>query len=225
VAARPLNFTVRLLVKRLLLLGALVTFVVGAWAEPPPPNPFEAENWPPSLRKEPTKGITLGAFRVQFETTTLGEVQHAAASGSIAQQGDAAGHILWLCYTSMHSGAIERIWIISHGEMGGPDHAVTEFVAQSLKGDGPTVGCPLLPSKLQPVSLDISVWLGSTESDLDRSLGPPSHSDGAWRSYDFQTKLPGHDCDGDGYDLGSWLVSRSQGGRVTAISAGQVSSC
>ena len=211
--------------KRLLLLLAVGTLVASAWAEPPPASPFDSEDWPPSLSREPTKGLMLGAFRIQFEKTTLRTVQQAASSGAIAQRGDAAGHILWLCYTASHGGANARIWIISHGEMGGPDHAVTEIVARSLKSPAATTDCPVLPNHLQPVSLDIPAWLGSTDAEFDRSLGSPSHVAGPWRSYDFQTTLPGHDCDGDGYDLGSWLVTQSQRGSVTAIYAGQVSSC
>ena len=83
----------------------------------------------------------LGAFRIQFEKTTLREVQQAASSGSIAQQGDAAGHILWICYTAVHGGAKERIWIISHGEMGGPDHAVTEIADGAWNEPEANTGC------------------------------------------------------------------------------------
>ena len=96
---RPLNFTVRLLVKRLLLLGAVVTFVASVNAEPPPRLPFESVDWPASLKHEPSKGVTLGALRVTFETTTLSEVQKAASTGAIAYGGKGGDSMSWLCYS------------------------------------------------------------------------------------------------------------------------------
>jgi hypothetical protein len=218
--ARPLGFTVRLLVRRQLLFIAVIAFVAGAAAEPPPSGPFESLDWPASMRKEPTKGITLGAFRIEFEKTTLSEVQHAVKVGTIEQRGDAAEHILWLCYSITRSEGSERVWIISSGEMGGSEHAITEVAAQRRNSGNATSDCPSLPRAMQPASMDERVWLGSTEAELDRDFGPPSHSEGMWRSYYFQIDVPGEDC----VEINSLTIKLEQG-RVAALNAGQITSC
>jgi hypothetical protein len=216
---RPLNFTVRLLVRRQLLFIAVVTFVASAAAEPPPSDPFESVDWPASMREEPTKGITLGTFRVEFETTTLSEVQHVAKVGAIEQRGDAAEHILWLCYSITRGEGSERIWIISSGEMGGPEHSITEVAAQRRKSGTAPSDCPSLPRGMQPASLDKRVWLGSTEAELEQNFGPPSHSQGAWRSYFFTKDVSGDCTEGNSLDI------KLEGGRVAELNAGQITSC
>jgi hypothetical protein len=206
------------------LFGSMIVLAARAPVQPPPSQPFEFSDWPASMSKEPTKGLTLGTFRIRFEATTLAEVQRAAHAGSIEQQGDAGEHILWLCYTGKHRGISERIWIISSGEMGGAEHAVTAITATALNRADPNSGCPFLPTTMQPVSLDTPLWLGSSDAEVEGVLGSPSHSDGPWRSYDFKADSPS-DCGGEGAQLGNWLVTKLKGGRVIAIYAGQVTSC
>jgi hypothetical protein len=209
--------------KRLLLLGAVVTFAVSVNAEPPPSLPFESMDWTASMKKEPTKGITLGILQVMFETTTLTDVRKAASAGAIAHTGDAGGSIYWLCYTIPRGHAADRIWIISHGEMGGPEGGVTSFAASRIDYGKVTADCPLLPAEMQPASLETHVWLGAPDAEVQRRLGTPSHHAGSWKAYNFQAKVPG-DCEG-GYDLLNWLFIKSVRGRVTTIYTGQVSSC
>jgi hypothetical protein len=214
-------------VKRSLLLGALVFIAPIASSEAPPTQPFTSIDWPATMSKKPTNGITLGTFRVQFETTTLSDVQRAAAAGQISQnsENNVAEHILWLCYTSPHSGAIDRIWILSDPEMGGDTHLVTGVtVARVAEGSTPS-DCPSLPRTMQPVSLDIPVWVGSTDSVVTAALGSSSHRHGAWSWFNFQTKsTEDGKCEG-GYDLGNWLLTKSVSGHVALIFAGQVTSC
>ena len=221
--ARPLNFTVRLLMKRLLLLGVVVTFAVSVNAEAPPSLPFESMDWPASMKEEPTKGIALGTFQVTFETTTLTDVRKAASAGTIAHTGDAGGSIYWLCYTIPHGHAADRIWIISHGEMGGPEGRVTSFAASRIDNAKVTTDCPPLPNAMQPAPLEIHVWLGAADAEVQRRLGSPSHHARGWKAYNFRAKVPG-DCEG-GYDLLNWLFIKSVRGQVATIYAGQVSSC
>jgi hypothetical protein len=203
-------------VRRQLFFIAVVTFVAGAAAEPPPSDPFESVDWPASMPREPTKGVTLGTFRVEFEKTTLSEVQHAVKAGAIEQRGDAAEHILWLCYSITQS---ERIWIISSGEMGGREHAITEVAARRRNSENATSDCPSLPRGMRPASMDKRIWLGSTEAELDRTFGPPSQSRGAWRSYYFEIDVP-RDC-----VEGNSLTIELEQGRVVALDAGQITSC
>jgi len=124
--------------KRLWSLGYLLLAAVCAGAEPPHVPDGMIDSATP-VTKEPTKGLTLGSFRIEFEKTTLTEVRTAASGGTVAQRGDAAEHILWLCYTSERPGAKERLWIISSGEMGGSEHDVTEISVELPRFGGQVV--------------------------------------------------------------------------------------
>jgi hypothetical protein len=209
--------------KRLLLLVAVVTFDARVNAERPPVLPFESTDWPASMKKEPTKGISLGTLQVAFERTTLADVRNAASAGAIAHAGDAGGSIYWLCYTIPHGHIADRVWIISHGEMGGPEERVTSFAASRIANGTATVHCPPLPAEMQPASLEPNVWLGAADAEVQQHLGTTSHRAGVWKAYNFQAKVPG-DCEG-GYDLLNWLFIKSVKGHVATIYAGQVTSC
>jgi hypothetical protein len=203
---------------------ALACVVSGAvFAKTPPPaEPFESRTWPASMTKEPSAGITFGELRVRFEETTLDEVKRAASSGQISHAGDAGESHYWLCYTLTQRQQPARIWLMS-SEMGGEDHAVTNATVTRLRSATPTVDCPTLSEKLVPVSLDLPIWVGSREAAVQRALGKPSYRQGAWRSYDFEGKVPGR-C-GGGYDLANWLLFESRGGLVESIHVGRVTSC
>jgi hypothetical protein len=190
-------------------------------AVPPPEGAFDTIVWPASLKAAPSKSATLGAFVIQFEKTTLAQVVTEASIGTIAHRGDAGGSVYWLCYSQPSVGA--RIWIISNGEMGDDRHSVTGVVGEQLKTAQPSTDCPELPVQLRPVSFANHLWLGSTDVDIQRVLGVPSHQEGAWRTFDFQGKKKGK-CEG-GYDVYNWLWTRSDKGRVSRIDAGQVTSC
>jgi hypothetical protein len=209
----------------LLLSGAVVAVVANASAEPPPTQPFESMDWVASMKTEPTKGLDLGHFRIEFEKTTLSDVRRAVAAGAVDQAGDAAEHSLWLCYTIANHRVPARIWVISDGEMGGDSHVVTGIIATRTKNASPTPNCPALPRKMQHIRFDSPIWLGSTDAQVVSDLGQPSHVEGAWRSFDFRTKVSDDgQCDG-GYDMQNWLLTRSDNGSVAAIYAGQTTSC
>lgn len=202
-----------------------LTVAAGAIAATPPPNgpPWTVVNWPASLSKTPTTGISLGKLRIQFETSTLEQVRRTVHLGEIAHQGDAAGSVSWLCYTIFRPGKSERIWITS-GEMGG-NTVVTGTSAEILPRVAPMTNCPLLPKIFQPISLDVPVWLGSSAAELHQALGSPSHIGAGWREYDFRSKIVGDGkCEG-GFDFGSSLSAKLRNGKVVAIDAQQVTSC
>ncbi|WP_219097693.1 hypothetical protein [Pseudomonas sp. UMAB-40] len=204
-----------------LFFGAFsITFSAIA-AVPPPSGAFDAIEWPASLRKAPSRSATFGELVIQFEKTTLAQVMSEASVGTIAHQGDAGDSVYWLCYSQPNAGAL--IWIISNGEMGGDNHAVTGVIAEQFKSARASIDCPALPVKLQPLSLAHDVWLGSTDVAIQQMLGMPSHQAGAWRAFDFQGRKQG-ECEG-GYDVYNWLRTRSDKGRVNRIDAGQVTSC
>jgi len=203
---------------------ALLTPAVLAQA-PPPEQPFSSISWRPLSKAKPATHLKMGTLEVRFEKTTLSAISDAIGLGRMFHQGDAAESIYWLCYTIRGGARAERLWIVAHGEMGGPEHAVTLVTAQEVQLTvQPTDDCPALPSALQPLSLAQDVWLGIPESKALQVLGRPSHRKGSWRSFDYQGKVPGN-CQPDGFDLMNWLVFRTIEGRIVAISAGQVTSC
>jgi hypothetical protein len=183
-------------------------------ATPPPATPIDPHPWQKALLKEkPTHGISMGSLFVQFEKTTLDDVRRAASLGEISHQGDAGESIYWLCYTSLRSSPVERIWVIAHGEIGGSAHSVTSISAQIVPNGKATTDCPALPANLMPLSLDNNLWLNSAESDALKKFGSPSYQEKTWRSYYFNDKK---------LDSGSWLWLQTEGGRVTSLLAGQV---
>lgn len=204
-----------------LFFGSFSIVFSATAAVPPPEGAFDATEWPASLKEAASKSATLGAFVIQFEKTTLAQVMSEASIGTIAQRGDAGGSVYWLCYSQPDAGV--RIWIISSGEMGGDNHSVTGVVAEQLNAAQASTDCPALPVQLRPVSFANHLWLGSTDVEVQRVLGMPSHQDGPWRTFDFQGKTTGK-CEG-GYDVYNWLWTRSDEGRVNRIDAGQVTSC
>lgn len=114
--------------------------------------------------------------------------------------------------------------MVSHGEMGGPEHYVTDISAELIPNGRATVDCPALPGNLKPLSLDNHVWLGTSKRAATSRLGVFSVQRGAWRSYDFQGKVPGN-CKGGGFDLSASILLRFQHDRVDSLRAGQVTSC
>jgi hypothetical protein len=208
---------------RQLLLSAVIAFATNASAESPPRIPFEAMDWPALMHKEPNRFVYLGSFRIYFERTTLDEVLRAVGIGTIAQEGDGGEHQFWLCYTATHEGIRSRLWIISHGEMGGDSHVVTSFASALLDEESPTPACPDLPTKMEPAGLEPVIWLQSSDEELEKYIGTPSYKDDTWRVYTFRTKIPGK-CEG-GFDRLNWMTTKMKQGRIALIQAGQVTSC
>lgn len=203
------------------------------------PAPISAKTPPPvlpswrvmpyraTLRSEPAAGFALGVFSARFEHTTLDEVRHALHAGQIEQQGDAGGYILWLCYTNMHAAPAERIWIVSSGEMGGPDHTVQEIDIENAPSGGPSHDCPSLPKAMTPVIVGAGLEIGSPLSSVVLHLGQPSVAWRHWLSFDFERPSRGNCAAGNimRFDLTNWLMLRSLHGRVESLFAGQVTSC
>src|SRR5713101_8114561 len=158
-----------------ILFGATAMGTSAQTLEPPPrPEEIRGEG---TLRVQPAVGIRMGQFFVRFERTTLADVLRATRIGAIGHHGDAAGSEYFLCYTHASYRRPFRVWIISNGEMGGSDHAVTEVVAHSVDADDTASDrCPSLPPRVQPMTLDRSIWLGTTSDELRQKLGPPSAS-------------------------------------------------
>ena len=200
----------------------LACAMASAQTTTPPSQPFDAQTWSASMKQKPTLGATLGKWRVDFERTTLPEVLSRTSVGEIQHAGDAGESIYWLCYT-LTGQTPARLWITSHGEMGGPEKAITGITITRLNSSPPLPECPALPIHMQPASLQAKVWLGMDGRTLASKLGAPSHRSGDWISYDFQGKAPGN-CPG-GSDVLNSLLLKTRRGTVEAIYANQITSC
>ncbi|MBS0378222.1 MAG: hypothetical protein JSS29_07040 [Proteobacteria bacterium] len=167
----------------------------------------------------------MGALKIQFERTTLPEVQRAIGLGSIRHRGDAGDSVNWLCYTAVAPGQNSRIWIEAHGEMGGPEEFITGIAVQAIMQDDHSPECPVLPKHYEPRSFDNGIWLGARSAAVSRAFpaGLIRRGDRAFVGY--QGKVVGDSkCDG-GYDLLNSLFLTFKSGVVIAIHAGQVTSC
>jgi hypothetical protein len=150
-----------------------------------------------------------------------------AGRGSIAHHGDAAGSEYFLCYTQQSKPLPFRVWVISNGEMGGRDHAITEIVAHRVEAaDAAKDGCPALPRQLQPVALDRGIWIGTARDELHRKLGRESATrEDAWLVFNFLGTVPGRvGSETVNFDVTNILEARIRDGRVEAISASRVTS-
>jgi hypothetical protein len=151
----------------------------------PPELPLSSHSVKTTLKEKVTGGMLMGTFRVQFEKTTLDDIRKITSAGEISHQGDAGDSVYWLCYTNQNAKQIERIWIISDGEMGGLNHAVTHISAEVLLNGQATTDCPYLPKNLLPLSLDNNLWLNSSTRDVLKT-GAPSFQKEAWRSFYYE---------------------------------------
>jgi len=208
--------------RRTILVASLMCSCgVAMAAIPPPALPSTDMSWKAISHEAPTHGFVLGSTMVQFEKTTLREIVTSVGKGVVDHQGDAGESEYWLCYSRPQEG--QRIWIVSSGEMGGPDHLVTGFVAEELPAATGTTDCPALPATASVALSDHKGWLGMSALDVRNRFGMPSHESGAWRAFNFEEKLKGI-CNGIG-DRSNWLWLKQSDGRVQVIMAGQVTSC
>jgi hypothetical protein len=154
---------------------------------PPPKYPNDVA---PSgtIKIKPATVLRLGKLSIQFEITTLSDVQETMKAGQIHHQGDASESISWLCYTIPRRPESQRIWI-SSSEMGGGTIA-NGVAAEQISGTTTNNEyCPLLPKKFRPIKLDHDIWLGINVLVLENILGKPLMVDGEVRTYDYNGKI------------------------------------
>jgi hypothetical protein len=212
------------------MLGIATSCVAAQTLEPPTrPNEIRGEG---TLRIQPAVGLRMGQLFVRLETTRLSDVLKSAERGTIGHHGDAGRSEYFLCFTQISGPRSSRVWLISHGEMGGSDHAVTEVFAQRIEtSDAASDRCPPLPSRLQPIALDRGIWLGITRNELLTKLGQPSASRDDWLTFNFLGTVPGrYRPPGDSarkvvdWDITNILEARLKDGRINAILASRVTS-
>ena len=212
----------------LVLCAGTVLLWASAGAEPIPALRRPSDVAPPAtLTRKPTTGLRMGSFQVRFEKTKLDDVRRAAGFvGVIEHEGDASESVYWLCYTVPGPQYSARIWIIAHGEMGGPEHLVTGVHAvRRASSISPASSCPLLPRALRPVSFEGGLWLNVSVQNLTAKLGAPSAKEAGWWSYAYAGKAPGlYQGAPVEYDVLSLFEAKVERGKVVAIIASQVTS-
>src|SRR6516165_2117879 len=159
-------------------------------------------------------GDPLFARRIRrpLRGDALGAVREAVGEGTIQHQGDAGGSIYWLCYRR----AQHRLWVVSSGEMGGPDHLVTEIVEEHTEKDTETsTDCAIIPEKFAPLVFDGKLHLGMSRLEVVTALGPPSKSEAAQMVYSHDGKLA------DGFDETAWLILRFREEKLVSMRGGK----
>jgi len=181
----------------LLLVSSIPANSCFAQTPPPPLDEHALESVPPTVAKRLATRFSLGGFIGRFEETRLGAIRKALGQGTIQHQGDAGGSIYWLCYQR----AQHRLWVVSGGEIGGPEHLVTEIVEELTEQDaGASADCAIMPDKFSPVVFDSKLHLGMSRQEVITALGPPSKSDATQIVYSHQGKLA------NGFDETAWLI-------------------
>ena len=196
----------------LLLLFALPAGDCSAQTPPPPVDEHALERVPPTVVKRLATRFSLGAFAGRFEETPLGAVRKAVGEGTIQHQGDAGGSIYWLCYRR----AQHRLFVVSSGEMGGPDHLVTEIVEELTEKDTEaSADCAIIPEKFSPVVFDGKLHLGMSRQEVITELGPPSKSEAAQMVYSHHGKLA------HGFEETAWLILRFREEKLVSMRGGK----
>jgi hypothetical protein len=195
----------------LLLLFAIPADDCSAQTPPPPVDEHAFERVSPTVKRLATR-FSLGAFVGRFEETPLGAVREAVGEGTIQHQGEAGDSIYWLCYRR----AQHRLWFVSSGEMGGPDHRLTEIVEELTGKDTDTpTNCPIIPEKFSPLVFDGKLHLGMSRQEVITALGPPSKSEAAQIVYSHEGKLA------DGFDETAWFILRFREEKLVSMRGGK----
>jgi hypothetical protein len=171
-----------------------------------------------------TRGISMGSFNVDLEKVSLGDVVTELLRGTVQHRGDAGASTYWLCYTVLRTNMKQRLWLISDGELGGTDHRITAVYATDLeKRVGATDDCPALPKQYAQLRFDNHLWLGASMSQIQKALGASPGASNGWWSYPYEGKTRDtENAKSSEFDVTSSFKVRLSQGRITAISASQV---
>jgi hypothetical protein len=129
---------------------------------------------------------------IRLEETTLDQIVGGVGRGHIDRSGDDHDLAYWLCYCVPGSPWSQRLWIIAHGEMGGPEHRVGAVVVYQVEGRvSAPEACPSLPPAFKDISLDRGVRIGTQLTELLRILGRPSARREDWLMFQYAGKVAG----------------------------------
>jgi hypothetical protein len=185
---------------------------------PSPPRVSHEIRVPATLKKDPVQKINVGKFAAEFEKTTLDEIRSVLGAGTIEHAGEAGESQYWLCYSLPG----QRIWFISHGEMGGEEHVLTQVhVISTGKILDSDATIPQIPMRFQPVTFDFG-WIGEDKESIIKKLGQPSGIQNNYLIYFYvkELKRPLEGCSIMGcVELGI------KNNKINSIIASHISSC
>jgi len=167
------------------------------------------------------KAVQIGNLNVRFEETRLSEVIAAVGSGEIERAGDAAGSYYWLCFRFQKDGRTKQLGIFSDGEMGGPEHDVTDIVLSDRIVES-NQQCPLLAGDRAYVVSENGLGLGSSEKDFLNRFGQPGGYNSGRTSWVFVWKIGGHGQLGPG-STAQWVHAKFNDDKAIEIIFGQTS--
>lgn len=179
---------------------------------------------PATVKTDPVQKIHIGGFEAEFEKTTLKEIRDAlgsGSSGSIEHSGEAGDSQYWLCYALQN----QRFWLISNGEMGGPEHALTQVHAVTTSSNTQVnASCPPVPKRFQKISFSFG-WIGTDKKSLVKALGQPSGIQGDRLIYSYEGKKPGEN-EGQTveWDVVGYIELKIAHDKVTSLYASHVTS-
>lgn len=216
------------------VIGLLVTFfcslIAAAEAEGPiaPPDiPFPESTVISTLSSPPVTRINLGGLGVELEKTELKEVIKKAGIGTVQRRGNAGDSEYWVCFTLPSTVSAQRLWLAS-GEMGGQEHSIYLVYAEARSGKYEKSGfCPELPDEMKPISINKSIWLGSTTAELTKAFGRPSRVNGSWWEFSYEGRVSYENRKNKVdhfYDLSDFLVVKVINGKVVTLFASKISS-
>jgi hypothetical protein len=191
---------------------------------PPPalplPGPRIAER---DVTHSAFAALLLGKTTITFEKTRLADVMALTGAGQVANQGDAGESIYWLCYRYRDLNRVNMLQITAHGEMGGPEHSITDVNITVVNGEG-DARCPFLPARLTPVVADAGFGLNTSYADFLRLLGKPggeARNVAGW-SLIHHVPIRIHGTDQIA-DISQYVDVRFRDGRAVELHFGQVS--
>lgn len=180
-----------------------------------PPKTDENIAVPATTEKDCVKSVSAGSAVFEFEKTALSEIQKAAGTGAIDHSGDAVESQYWLCYSFNN----QTVWFISHGEMGGNNHVLTQVQAISKN-----LGCAIPQKDFQKIKSSFG-WLGMSAKELHELLGRPASQSTNNFQYYYAGKIRGpYDGKIVDWDVSAYIEATTENNKVTSIYASHVTS-
>jgi hypothetical protein len=197
------------------LVAAAITVVSSAQAQPQfaPPRVPEAARISGRAGSPFPDTLSFGPVAVAFETTRLADVRDRLGAGVIRHQGDAGSSVDWLCYTLMHDGRAERLWLTS-GELNRSAGIVDgASLLPAANADEAGTACPAIDAA---ASVDGKIHVGMAVSELIQVMGRPEAESDGWRvyAYDQPVKVAGR---AELFDRQGRLYVHVQAGLVTGL--------